>query len=519
MLMESAQIVREELRAASVDAGAAASFVGRDPETAPLSEAAKAIARSLRGNAYSPVILAGIVRVLEWLVVAAVGGLLYGLHLSGELGLSGTYAVIIAGVATAAVLVFQLLGLYTPFGMRSVGYQGLRLAAGWTVLFAGVLAVGFFSNIGDHVSRLWVGLFVALGLLALMLFRGGLVALVSRWTAEGRLMRNAAIVGSGPDTERLVEALRASTASDLNLVGFFDDRGDGRSTGSCAGLPKLGSVDDAVAFARVAPLDLIIVALPMTAENRVLNMVRKLWVLPVDVRLSAHTSKLRFRPRAYSYIGNVPFFAVFDRPLADWDYVAKNALDRVVGALMLLALAPVMLLVALAVKLDSRGPVLFRQKRFGFNNEPIEVYKFRSMYADQCDARASKVVTRDDPRVTRVGAFIRKTSLDELPQLFNVVFKGDLSLVGPRPHAVQGHLRGTPFEKVIDGYFARHRVKPGMTGWAQVNGWRGEMDTIEKFERRVEHDLHYIENWSILFDLQILAMTPLALLTKNENAY
>jgi lipopolysaccharide/colanic/teichoic acid biosynthesis glycosyltransferase len=177
-----------------------------------------------------------------------------------------------------------------------------------------------------------------------------------------------------------------------------------------------------------------------------------------------------------------------------------------------------MALVALAVKLDSPGPVFFKQRRHGFNNEVIEVYKFRSMFTNQLDPLAVKQVTRHDPRVTRVGRIIRKTSLDELPQLFNVVFEGNLSLVGPRPHAIVSRAADKLYDEVVDGYFARHRVKPGITGWAQINGWRGETDTPEKIQKRVEHDLYYIENWSILFDVYILAMTPLALI-KTENAY
>jgi lipopolysaccharide/colanic/teichoic acid biosynthesis glycosyltransferase len=161
--------------------------------------------------------------------------------------------------------------------------------------------------------------------------------------------------------------------------------------------------------------------------------------------------------------------------------------------------------------------VLFRQKRYGFNNRIIDVLKFRSLYDSHTDPTARKAVTRDDPRVTRVGRFIRRTSIDELPQLINVV-RGELSLVGPRPHAVGSHTAEQPWEAVVDGYFARHRVKPGITGWAQINGWRGEVDTPEKLERRVEYDLHYIENWSILLDLWILLRTPFALL-KGENAY
>jgi exopolysaccharide biosynthesis polyprenyl glycosylphosphotransferase len=196
----------------------------------------------------------------------------------------------------------------------------------------------------------------------------------------------------------------------------------------------------------------------------------------------------------------------------------KWLFDRIIGSLALICLSPVMLVVAIAIKLESRGPVFFKQKRYGFNNELIEVYKFRSMYVDQCDPTASKLVQKNDPRVTRVGAFIRKTSLDELPQLINVVLKGNLSLVGPRPHAVHAKAADRLYDEAVDGYFARHRVKPGITGWAQINGWRGETDTEEKIRQRVEHDLHYIENWSVLLDLEILARTPLAL-ARTEHAY
>ena len=249
----------------------------------------------------------------------------------------------------------------------------------------------------------------------------------------------------------------------------------------------------------------MIFSLPITAEGRILQMLKKLWVLPVDIRLSAHSNKLRFRPRSYSYLGNVPVLDVFDRPITDWDVVMKWLFDKIVGGLALICAAPLMLLVAIAIKLDSRGPVFFKQRRHGFNNEVIEVYKFRSLYADMTDHSVQKSVTKDDPRVTRVGRFIRKTSIDELPQLFNVVFKGNLSLVGPRPHAVNQKIENRQFDEAVDGYFARHRVKPGITGWAQINGWRGELTSPDKIKQRVEHDLYYIENWSLLFDFYILA--------------
>jgi exopolysaccharide biosynthesis polyprenyl glycosylphosphotransferase len=213
----------------------------------------------------------------------------------------------------------------------------------------------------------------------------------------------------------------------------------------------------------------------------------------------------------------VPLIDLVDKPIADWDHIAKRSFDLVIASLAIVALSPVMLATAIAIRLDSPGPIFFRQKRYGFNNEVIDVLKFRSMYHHMADPAAKKVVTRNDPRVTRVGRFIRKTSIDELPQLFNVL-AGSLSLVGPRPHAVNAHTANQLFEQVVDGYFARHRVRPGVTGWAQINGWRGEIDSHEKIMGRVEADLHYIENWSVLFDLYILAITPFRLLD-TENAY
>jgi Undecaprenyl-phosphate glucose phosphotransferase len=284
------------------------------------------------------------------------------------------------------------------------------------------------------------------------------------------------------------------------------------------GYPKLGKVADLIAFARRTQVDLVIVSMPLSAEKRVLAMLTQLWVLPIDIRLSAHMSKLKFTHSAYSYVGDVAVFDMADRPISDWNLVFKWVFDKMVALVALIVLSPVMLATAIAIKLESRGPVFFTQNRHGFNNELIKIYKFRSMRTDMADAGAARLVTRNDPRVTRVGKFIRKTSIDELPQLFNVL-KGELSIVGPRPHALQAKAANQLYYEAVEGYFARHRVKPGMTGWAQISGWRGETDTIDKIMQRVNHDLYYIEHWSILFDLYIVLMTPVSLIAKNENAY
>jgi Undecaprenyl-phosphate glucose phosphotransferase len=428
------------------------------------------------------------------------------------------YVGAIAGIAVLALFAFQAADIYQVQAFRGHEKQYMRLASAWSVVFLIAIGVSFFAKAGDQFSRVWLGGFYVLGLCTLIGFRRALFLVVRRWTRDGRLDRRTVVVGADRNGESLIGSLAAQRDSDVRVIGVFDDRGEARSSASCEGVHKLGTVDDLVEFARRTRVDLVIFSLPISAEGRILQMLKKLWVLPVDIRLSAHTNKLRFRPRSYSYIGNVPVLDIFDRPIADWDVVMKWLFDKIVGSLALVCAAPVMALVALAIKLDSKGPVLFRQRRYGFNNELIEVYKFRSMYVEQTDANAARLVTKDDPRVTRIGRFIRKTSLDELPQLFNVVFAGNLSLVGPRPHAVHAKAENRIYDEAVDGYFARHRVKPGITGWAQINGWRGETDSQEKIQRRVEHDLFYIENWSILFDLYILARTPFALLNW-ERAY
>jgi exopolysaccharide biosynthesis polyprenyl glycosylphosphotransferase len=229
-------------------------------------------------------------------------------------------------------------------------------------------------------------------------------------------------------------------------------------------------------------------------------------------------TQLHFTERAYSYVGDVPVFDMADRPISDWNLVFKWLFDKLVATVALIVFSPIMLATAIAIKLDSPGPVFFKQKRHGFNNELIEVFKFRSMRTDMADAGAAKLVTRGDPRVTRVGRFIRKTSIDELPQFFNVL-TGQLSVVGPRPHALQAKADNMLYYEAVEGYFARHKVKPGITGWAQIHGWRGETDTVDKIMGRVEHDLYYIEHWSILLDLYIVVMTPFTLFSKSENAY
>jgi Undecaprenyl-phosphate glucose phosphotransferase len=483
-----------------------------------LSPAALDVTSQPTMPAYSPIVLAGTVRLIEFALTVVIGSAIYGFYVLPVEGFEWHYVAGILTIGVMSMLALQVADVYQVQAFRGHEKQYMRLASGWSVVFLVVISMSYFAKAGDEFSRVWLGSFYVFGLAALIGFRRALFLRVRHWTKQGRLDRRTVVVGADERGESLINAILAQCDNDVRIVGVFDDRGDDRSPTTVAGRQKLGTVDDLVEFARRTRIDLVIFSLPISAEGRILQMLKKLWVLPVDIRLAAHSNKLRFRPRSYSYIGDVAVLDVYDKPITDWDVVTKRLFDRFVGGLLLILASPVMLLAAIAIKLDSRGPVFFKQKRYGFNNELIEIYKFRSMYVDQCDATASVLVTRGDSRVTRIGAFLRKTSIDELPQLINVALKGNLSLVGPRPHAVYAKAENRLYDEAVDGYFARHRVRPGITGWAQVCGWRGETDTQEKIQRRVEHDLYYIENWSVLFDLYILTRTPFAVF-RARNAY
>lgn len=501
------------------EASDATSFVQderQEGDPSGLSQEALEIASSLDDDGISVPVLTGSVRAIDiGLILLSAVAASHTAVGATTLGLANFIAMGISVVFAFAF--FQASDTYQVSVMgRSMSQIG-RVAASWTMVFVMLAIIQFTTGFGSDVSQHWAGVWFVSSLAGLICVRLVVSALVRRWRANGRLERRAIIVGGGTAAADLIHDLETQPDNDIRICGIFDDRANDRSPPVVVGYPKLGNISALVEFGRLARIDMLIVCIPLRAEKRVLELLRKLWILPVDIRLSAHTDKVRFRNRGTSFIGTVPFVDVVEKPITDWDMVAKRVFDIVFASLALLALFPVMIATAIAIKMDSKGPVLFRQKRYGFNNEIIDVLKFRSMYQEMADPEAKKVVTKNDARVTRVGRFIRKTSIDELPQLFNVL-AGSLSLVGPRPHAVNAHTDNKTWDDVVDGYFARHKVKPGVTGWAQINGWRGEVDTPEKIQKRVDCDVYYIENWSILFDLKILFLTPFRLLN-SENAY
>ncbi|MGI9309540.1 MAG: undecaprenyl-phosphate glucose phosphotransferase, partial [Gammaproteobacteria bacterium] len=365
-------------------------------------------------------------------------------------------------------------------------------------------------------SRVWAFSWLISVVFLLLVNRFTVAHLVTRWARAGLLTRNIVVVGAGRQGRQLLRHIEMLDEPWNWVVGVFDDRLS-RVGKNVDGYPVLGNIDELADYGRTHRADDILVALPWSSEQRIHEVMRMLAALPSNVRLIPENIGSDLLNRRTTDQFGVPMLNLLEKPVPGWGAFSKALTDILFGVIFVLISLPIFLIIAFLIKRESKGPVFFKQKRYGFNNQLIEVYKFRTMYADQTDKDADKLTTRDDPRVTGVGAVLRRFSLDELPQLLNVV-KGEMSLVGPRPHAMKAKAAGRLYEEVVDGYAVRHKVKPGITGWAQVNGWRGNTETEEAIEERVRHDLWYIENWSLLLDFYILLRT-VGIVSSGENSY
>lgn len=474
---------------------------GSGGATSPLAESASSIAQGLRRATISAGVIAA---ALCFLDIVALG---LGFWFAGFASPGWSYAPwMLTGVATGLALAVGamawMLGIYD--------FPNIRNPLGGSTILVGIAApLGVIAGF-EPVATLLLAAFV-IPSRSFGAFLGGLTI------DFGITERRAVIVGGGERSATVIaEVSRAG--SGIRVCGVFDDRNDMRSPPVVRGIPKLGTLADMITFVRTAEIDVLIITLPLTAERRIREILKAVEVLPVDVRLSDFAEDQTYRRRTGGKGEASGLISVMSRPLHARQRIAKRMLDIVGASIALILLAPVFAITALAIRLESPGPVFFRQVRHGYNNRPVEVWKFRSMYADRSDPTARQLVTKDDPRVTRVGRFIRRWSIDELPQLFNVI-GGSLSLVGPRPHVLNAvSSQQQAFEAIVDGYAARHKVRPGVTGWAQIHGWRGEIKDPDALKRRVEYDLYYIENWSFWLDMKILFLTPFKL-ADSQGAY
>jgi Undecaprenyl-phosphate glucose phosphotransferase len=420
----------------------------------------------------------------------------------------------------ASLMLMQFSGLYR-YEVASQPWRHFPpILISLATAFLFLLAAAFSIKMSEEFSRLWMASFAATSLAFIFCSRTLISFAFAKLVDKKLLRRNLAIVGDGEQTIRLMQRLHKDRFHPIAINGVFLDCPDQMATGLNPRLAEEfrfgGDLDALVEKARSGAIDDVVIALPWSEDDRVMAIVAKLRELPVNVFLASDLIGFRTEFRSPpGHFGSLPIVQLIGRPISGWDSVLKSMEDYVLAAFLVVALAPLLVLVALAIRLDSRGPILFKQKRLGFNNQVIDVYKFRSMYCD-ADGPASKTqqATMQDSRITRVGRIIRRWSLDELPQLFNVL-NGTMSLVGPRPHALD---HNEDFAHQIRGYFARHRVKPGITGLAQVKGFRGPTDTPEKLEGRVRNDIFYVDNWSLSWDMRILAKTVVICLV-GKNAY
>lgn len=413
-----------------------------------------------------------------------------------------------APVIVAAILLQGLgpsLGLYR-FQHEQGWVKHLAILAALLLMSSATAGVLALLLPGGDLRRVqtWI-VWTGVGLSALHLLWS---ALVARWRRSGALTPNIVVVGATRHAEKLI--LRALERRDLNVLGVFDDR-LARTPEAVAGVPVLGRADDLMKHRMIPYIDRIVVAIDPSAQARVRELTARLQTLPTEVSLLIDPQNQTERDAALEKLARSPLAPVGPSPSADQQAFAKRLQDLAFGGLALVLAAPVLAVCAIAVKLDSPGPVFFRQRRHGFNHEEIVVWKFRSMRTEMADATASRQVTADDDRVTRVGRILRSTSLDELPQLLNVL-KGEMSLVGPRPHAIGMKTGAVESAALVADYAHRHRIKPGMTGWAAIHGSRGPLDTAEDVRRRVQLDVDYIERQSFWLDLWIMIVTVPVLL-------
>ncbi|HEU4968152.1 undecaprenyl-phosphate glucose phosphotransferase [Sphingomonas sp.] len=473
------------------------------------------------GASRSPVLLeVGILllRGLEMISVALTAWISAAVALdSVPIGLARSYsnAALIACLFYAALA--EVTGCYDIDTRFSVRTGWARVMTAWLSTGMFLMTLGFLLKVSEDFSRGWAITWFAMGGGVLLAIRAGGTAWMRRLKKRGVFNHRVAIFGAGSQGDRLAKYILGNDKLTIDLVGFFDDRLPERLPDREVLLPLYGNLGDLIARIREGLVDQVIVALPWSAEKRLQEVVAELAITPVRIRLAPDLATFAFSQRPVVLLGDLPVMTLFERPISGFDQIIKRIEDIAVGTLATVLFSPLFLLVAIAIKLDSPGPVFFRQEREGFNNRRFRIWKFRSMRSERCEPDGITQARKDDDRITRVGRILRRTSIDELPQLFNVL-AGEMSLVGPRPHAPSTKAGDRLFSDVVSHYAARHKVKPGMTGWAQVHGWRGETDTEEKLLKRLEHDLYYIENWSVLLDLYVLGRTAITLIFQ-KSAY
>ncbi|GJH09299.1 undecaprenyl-phosphate glucose phosphotransferase [Caballeronia novacaledonica] len=446
-------------------------------------------------------------------VVMIVGGAAVASQIRFEYIEAHTYSMAFVAFAAAfSLALFPGFGVYQSWRGRSKLQLACQVSLGWLVVQGCALALMFSLHRLDYVSRLWFAYWTAMS--GGLMISGRLIthAILAHMRNAGLNLQQVAIVGSGRHCDAILRKIERSQDTGFRMRAAFN-AAPGKARLNTR-VPVYDDFDDFVSFVRTQNVHEVWLALPLSEEPTILRFVNEFRDDLLNVRFIPDVRSLALFESGVTDLLGQPAINLVASPLSASAQLQKELFDRVFALGAIIAVSPALICIALAIKLTSRGPVLFRQNRKGADGRVFTIYKFRSMRMHTEQAGVLRQATRDDPRVTRVGAFLRRTSLDELPQFFNVL-RGDMSVVGPRPHALE---HDDLYQKVVSGYIHRYRIKPGITGWAQVNGFRGETDRIEKMEGRVAHDLYYLGNWSFGLDMRIIAATIFKGL-RHTNAY
>ncbi|UPW18278.1 undecaprenyl-phosphate glucose phosphotransferase [Agarivorans sp. TSD2052] len=415
----------------------------------------------------------------------------------------GDFRLLAIGLGMVFLVIAESFTLYRSWRIASVKEQAQTTLSVWLITVAIILAINYFLKVSDNYSRLVFGGWLLVTPIALIVWRMVFREVLALLRKTGYNTRKTLIIGVSETGLRLHQELISNPDLGLHFIGFFDDRDSARLGDDSHYFGPVGSVAKALELAKNGEVDHVYVALPMHAKDRITGYLKQLSDTTCTTFIVPDFFTYNLIHSRWSSLGNIQTVSVFDSPFRGvFSVTVKRIQDVVLASIIITLISPLMLAVAIGVKLGSAGPILFKQDRYGLDGKRIRVWKFRSMKVMENGGTVTQA-TQNDPRVTPFGAFIRRTSLDELPQFFNVLF-GSMSIVGPRPHAVA---HNEEYRQVVDRYMLRHKVKPGITGWAQINGCRGETDTLDKMERRIAYDLEYIQLWSLWMDIKIVYKT------------
>ncbi|HKY92568.1 MAG TPA: undecaprenyl-phosphate glucose phosphotransferase [Nevskiaceae bacterium] len=450
----------------------------------------------------------------------SVQGFLYALVIVGNLYLIAwivdqpfTLPYQVVAIITGAFGFLTLRGydLLTPWLPGRQGSIGTRMYWIWVSMVGVLLMIGYITQYSAYFSRRVLLFWFVSTPLALLILHRIAVAIAKRFLPHIMQRRSSVVVFVNDSARTLTRNLQKSPS--YEVVGFFEDRDMDRIGGPLEGMPYLGKARNVAQYVRDHDIDVVFIVLPDDGGKRALNLLDELGDTTASVYYVPDFLIINLFEAQVREVEGVTVLEVAETPFYGADGILKQVFDWAFSACVLVALTPLLLGVALAIKLSSPGPIIFKQRRYGLNGKRFWVYKFRSMYTGSKGADVQQA-TRDDPRITPIGRFIRRTSIDELPQFVNVLM-GDMSVVGPRPHTVA---HNEYYRKAVKRYMVRHKVKPGLTGWAQVHGLRGETAQVERMEERIRFDLEYIKNWSPMLDIRIIFMT-IMMIFRDKNAY